>query len=47
MQSVCKLLRQKCIFKYKYNELNELNDVQDKQSKYSLMSLTDYINVYC
>ncbi len=47
MQSVYKLLRQKCIFKYKYDELNRLNSVQDEQSKCSLMSLTDYIDMYC
>jgi len=47
MQSVCKLLRQKYIFKYKHNEFNELNDVQSKQNKYSLMSLTDYISMHC
>ncbi len=47
MQSICELLRQNCIFKYKYNELNKLNDVQGKQSKHSLISLTDYINMHC
>ncbi len=47
MQSVCKLLRQKCIFKYKYDKLNELNNVQSKQSEHSLMSLTNYIDMHC
>jgi len=47
MQSVCKLLRQKYIFKYKHNEFNKLNDVQSKQNKHSLMSLTDYISMHC
>ncbi len=47
MQSVCKLLRQKHISKYKYNELDKLNSMQDKQSEHSLMSLTNYIDMYC
>ncbi len=47
MQSVCKLSRQKCIFKYKYDELNRLNSVQDKQNKYSLMNLINYIDMHC
>jgi len=47
MQSVCKLLRQKHISKYKYNELDKLNSVQDEQSEYSLMNLTDCIDMHC